>query len=763
MDAANARPKEQEMREIKTAETTRVGDIVAAHRLTGDCLMLLAWSTERLPSEGIAAFTERRAAKGRFRAFSWSPNAEPPPVADATWFLIAVRVDGASQAQPGVRLGLQAVGTREQMMAQLPQAMLDAPEFVAALTRTLGSQTLAAATFLRQTFAGQSARSSDDVNRFLAEFFDQAARDDGAIEIVGSLGGGAMLLQGWSDGLPSGTSELMLEGAMLVDGRFHVAEFRRSDLAPPARGILGIAAAEDAAPDTLKALYFVVAGELRRIAVLPGRLLLEQGDVGGHVRDRLAGLEGDERVLALLRQVTRTRYAGHDTLSTTTKPVAAAVDLALALSGAGIYLSGWLLDPRSLVTAVALRQTGGMMQRLDSSWTRVARPDVIAGFVRDPRFGGDLGSSDAVGFSAFLPCAATAETGRHYLELELGDDCLFLPLSIEDGDNIGARRRVLESVDLYKPSACAIIERQIGPLLRTSSPPPRRGECVASGVVDRPAETAVIVPVTGAAADIRVTLAQFGTDRLGAEEQLVIVCSAELDEAASRTISRLLDFYGIEAALVRSRERLDHCEALALGARLTSAPRLLFLAPSVFGRTAGWITALRRAGERLTKAEAVSPTILYEDFSIKFAGIDSVEPLADAPYLRTDAGCLGYSRHWLEGREPRLVLAAAIECCLVTRAAYERVGGFAGAYALPDLKGLDFFLRLRHAGAATFWTPELEVHSVDDGPASEGDYWSRVGRLADGWMLAETLRTTAALAASPIGEATYPRRSQQSA
>src|SRR5471030_2827081 len=114
------------MRETRTSEPARIGDIVAAHRLTSDCLMLLAWSEEPLTSEGLASFNVRGGGGGRFRAVSWSADAARPPSAAAAWYLIATRIGGAGEAQPGDQIALQPAGSRRQVLARLPEPLLAA-------------------------------------------------------------------------------------------------------------------------------------------------------------------------------------------------------------------------------------------------------------------------------------------------------------------------------------------------------------------------------------------------------------------------------------------------------------------------------------------------------------------------------------------------------------------------------------------------------------------------------------------------------------
>ena len=71
-------------------------------------------------------------------------------------------------------------------------------------------------------------------------------------------------------------------------------------------------------------------------------------------------------------------------------------------AGAGWYITGWLLDPSKLVSAVMLHGPAGVEgKRLDSVWTRLPREDVSAGFRGNPLFEGRI-SDDLHGFTVFV-------------------------------------------------------------------------------------------------------------------------------------------------------------------------------------------------------------------------------------------------------------------------------------------------------------------------------------------------------------------------
>ena len=72
------------------------------------------------------------------------------------------------------------------------------------------------------------------------------------------------------------------------------------------------------------------------------------------------------------------------------------------------------------------------------------------------------------------------------------------------------------------------------------------------------------------------------------------------------------------------------------------------------------------------------------------------------------------------------VAAGVSECCVLSRAAFVEVGGFARNYFTTTEKGLDLCLKLRMAGAPSLWVPDVEIYAVDDGELAS----PHVGTLA---------------------------------
>src|SRR5262249_20229239 len=167
---------------------------------------------------------------------------------------------------------------------------------------------------------------------------------------------------------------------------------------------------------------------------------------------------------------------------------------------------------------------------------------------------------------------------------------------------------------------------------------------------------------------------------------------------------------------------------------------LLFLSSNVFGRDPGWIGALQQELDELPPLSTVSPTLLFEDFSVKFAGIQGVSTLNGTPYVAPTIRYAGFPAARLEHepRESQPVLAGTLECCLTTREAYALVGGFSAGYALGTLRDLDFFLRFGEAGGRAFWTPAITAYALDDGSTSTPEYWVQTGQMVDGWTFRQS-------------------------
>ncbi len=594
--------------------------------------------------------------------------------------------------------------------------------------------------FLRRALVTGLTAAGQPIWRFLFAMLSSISKQDGFVEILGTAEGGGLFLQGWSVHLPPGALDLGVLSTGFEMGRATIATFERPDLPATARGLVAYVPMINVEPGTVQRVHFRAGDAYLHLDVVERRLVLGPSETLAHLRDVQAKLTGDPALIASLRRLCRPRFTGVDTVTPLPIPVRIAVDLALHADGAGIFVSGWLLDPRRLVRDVALRNNSGRtIGHVGDGWVRLPRPDVTQGFLQDPLFAADLARAPdhRHGFMAFVPFdGAIGAADAVYLELGLGDDsCCFMPLRLERPEPGAVLSRLLSSVNVDDPEIEEIISRHLGPLAAAIGAV-HHGADEAPGVTSfgahmrRPA-VSVIVPLAPEFKDLDVNLAQFAGDPDFVDCEFVFVAPRPGGESSIAAIKRGAAFYGACGSLVLTDRILDRFAAMELGARHARADHLLFLSPSILPQSRGWLGRLRRASAELKPPGIVSPTLLYEDESIRYAG--SAQPPEESA-IATLGRFAGYSHHWLGTAALTPVWAGTMECALMPKKLFEACGGFSRILLGPDLKNADFALSLRTQGRQAYWLPDVALYALDEPEAAgNGEYWTRVRALVDRW------------------------------
>ncbi len=717
--------------------------------LDRDTMLVVGSAAEAPPASADAAFSDAAASAGAWRSLSWSDSHSGGVQHHFIGILWAENII-RTQA---VRTALRAAPGNDFTLPDFGRIEIDIAPLFPQL-RAAGAELATVFDFLQRVLlAPPTGAVSNRARRFLFGFLNSISAHDGFIEILGRPDGDGLMLQGWAVHLPAGAVDIAIAGASFDTEAAVVAKFERNDLLASARGTLVYA--KDARIEQLKSVqrvYFRAGPAYYHLDVIENRTVLDAPAAAAHLKDMLGKVEADPPTARALKRVCRARFPGHETVSTLSAPLRIACDVALHANGSGIFLSGWLLDPTRLATMVLLRSTAGFLARLDDSWSRLPRRDVSDGYAADPLFAGRLKPDDVHhGFLAFVPWTAPVQPDEaHYLELVLEDETsAFLPLGFEAGDTTATLRRILGSINVDEPAVESIIAAHVGPIATALSA--NRGAAAAAsarvpfGTAPERPDVTVIVPLTGPRPDFDVNLARFGGDPDFRRVELLVVVPRAHAEPIAALLRRFGPFYGLGGALVMADGPLDYFDALELGARSAAAELLLFLAPTVLPSGRGWLSRLIDALKRVPDTGLVSPTLLYEDDSVRYAG--SKAPSGPDP-VQTAGAFAGYSRHWLKSAELGAVWAGTAECALIPRRLFLGSGGFSRELIGPDLKNADFALRLGAHGATSYWTPEVSLYALDDAPAEEtGEYWTRVGRLVDRWEFGRKWSTVLTAAA----------------
>ncbi len=706
-------------------EAARPLEVVASWRVLPGALMVLGWSPEPLPATGAAQVERVPGSRGVFRALCWAGSR----AGDGHAFLAAIRLPDRADPADGATIQLRGAEGGVLLLA-LPQAAdADAGfgQHVAQLARAAAATV---ARFMLDTLRPSEGRSVPHVATMLRAYLSQAAQPDGCVEIMTAVPDGCVLLQGWGAPL-RGSVQVVLAGAELPCFEAQAGEFARNDVALPARGVM--LALPPAAAGFLPGLdhVFVLSDAGVHGRTLVEHRLLEGAASLGHLGHMLPALRGPAPLLASLRDALRPRFDGRNTLAGHPQPVRAAVDTALAAADAGTYVSGWVFDPQRRLAALHLCGTAGFCERLDTGWTRVVRPDVSDAFRNEAGFG--TPPDDEAGF-AVATGAAPAEREQLYLQFTFVDgDRAFMPIAVTNPGEAAVRVRLLAGVDLFKPSGLPILERHVAPFLARLRPAAGAAPRVLlRGPLAR--AHAVVVPLAAPVLP-RALLSDFLHAPAAADEQIVLVCGPEWTQAGLDGLRALVRFYGLPATVLAGALTATATVALRAAAAVTTAETLLLAGPGVSGSAPGWRAALRAAADATGTAAFACPTMLYEDWSIRYAGSPSLRFSDTAPYAEAHAPMAGLPAALTADRALQSAAVGNLDCCLVRRSALVALDG---ARALATAAGLelDFFGRLAASGLAGVWVPSVRVFAPEAADAAP----TRAAALVDGLILRTTWR-----------------------
>ena len=723
-------------------ESTETDTLLAdgAWRVMPGALMVCGWSPTWLPESGTARVP---GATGVFRSVWW-----PLPSAGQAGygFVAAIRLPARADPAYGASILLLGDNTHPVSLV-LPLEANCAAAFGQAAAQLARAQVGPVADFmldiLRTPVPDEMPEVVLSVATMLRAFLSQVEAGDGCIEMTAAVPGACVALQGW--GAPvTGPVEVLLFGRQLARFAGHAGEFSRSDVSAPATGMMLVLPpeAETALPGVDHVFILSERGVHSR-TVVEQRLLDPDASVG-HLRYMLPALRCAPVMAAMVADAVRPQFNGQDTISGHILPVRVAVDCVLAAPEVGVYLSGWIFDPRGVVASIHVCGTAGFGQRLDGHWTRIPRPDVSDAFANIPSFPPPPDAN--AGFAVFTSAAPTKGEALHLRVDFVDGDRAFLPLQAADPAEASARARLLAGIDMHKPSGLPTIERHLGPLMaRVRSAAPVRPEALLRGPLERPHPVIVPLPVERVP---RALLSSFLHDPLTADEGLIFVCGPEWSQLALGSLRSLLHFYGLPGSVLLTGETAVASVALAAAVTVTNAITLLLAGPAISGGGLGWREVLRNALRTGATAQMdvafACPTLLYEDWSIRFAGA-AVPTYHDIPpftrIMPAMAGMSGTLVATAVDAAPVPAATGSLACCLLTPHS-ATLPLPPGAFATDVGREAAFFSELGRAGLSGLWVPSVQVYAPEDrsdlGCAATD---SLVPQLVDGWVLREAWQT----------------------
>lgn len=714
------------------------GSVLSAVLIDSHALAVFGTTPRSLPSQGIAVLSDGDEDRGNWHSVSWSR-----PDDNQHGFFAILGVDTVTQIHSGtIRVSQGNIGPAE-TLPSIGRVDLDPALLIAAL-QDEGAPVAAVLNFLHGVLSTPEFKDLAGLEAFRASALESLSKQSGFAEIITRPECGGLLVQGWSCALAPGFRDVIVQHETLQVFDGVVALFEREDLLETASGF--VVYFKDADGDSvldLRRLYFSVENDYFHLEVVPEPVRFDPPAATAHLAQTLPVLQGDQDVFRAFKRICRPRFEGTNTMAEADVPVRLSLDCAFHVTRTGIFLSGWLLDPRQSVSLVLLKSTGNFYQRIHENWYRTTRPDVISGYAEDPLFAPFMtAASDQCGFLTFVPHeGAIADDEQFYVEIVLDDDgCVFLPVTFDTRAAETITTEILGTVDVDDIAFESLVRAHLGPIVS--------GAFASRDVSGSPAtvrsfghppnnpRVSVIMPSTSGNADLDINLSRFAGDPDFKDAELIMVVNQSDLQAKPEQLREWAEFYGLSGKLLIVDGDVDYFDALEIGTQQAGSSLLAFLADTVLPDTYGWLGRLADEIGKNVYASAISPTLLYEDLSIGYAGL----PIDDAPSLEKNGlrQLTGYPMHWLADRDMCEVHGISEQCVLIRRDAFEQIRGFSREFTGPDVKGIDFSLRLRHAGMTLLWTPAVTLYCLDSGlPQDEEHYWRRPAQRIDSWRLSE--------------------------
>ncbi|MDK1374713.1 MULTISPECIES: hypothetical protein [unclassified Sinorhizobium] len=532
---------------------------------------------------------------------------------------------------------------------------------------------------------------------------------DGFVELVGETHDGVIFVKGWGRIIEPGVCRVAVNSGKPVVCDCGIATFLRQDVPAGGSGFVGLLSTkEPLRVRDIEGLVYRGRGGWRYAPLHEHRQIAGPSETPGHIRALLLQTRGSPQVLLQLRSAANS-FEGRETVSALPVPVRMGIDSAFQVSRGAFLISGWLLDPEAHVQSVKLCGERAAT-RLDDHWSRLERSDVTDAFTDEPAFRSAFGhGSHPHGFIAFASGWDSA-TALH-LELTLTDSRrAFMPLT---PIRVPPRLAVLRQISAIDPQhwgIAEIVDRQIVPFLCASE---RTSPSIGASVDAGPFEQAggppiIIAPEDSEDGDMAPILGLLALDPETRLAPIALVLPAERFRRQAGRIKELAQFYRLSLKLMAAEESGDLYDLLEAGVRALSHETVVLLAGSLLPLRAGWYGKLVAAHG--TQGGVISPTLAYEDHSVRWAGswpAEQSEYPASSRYA-------GYPLSAVTGLNLTQVAAASFECCIMPREAFLIAGGFSGGYLGSQQKGLDLGLRLSRSGIPSYWLPLVQMLGADE-------------------------------------------------
>jgi len=477
-----------------------------------------------------------------------------------------------------------------------------------------------------------------------------------------------------------------------------------------------------------------------RLGISSGTERISEADAINRVRAELGRAPRSDRRARLLKLLSRSAFAGHDTLDALPQPVFLEVDVAYLCPPDGIFLKGWFADPFRQAAAVRLR-CGGRSELVERDhWIEISRPDVVAALLKTTGF-----SNERCGFATFVPnIYAPGETC--YFEVETWEGEIgFKKLQPPRAGGTPAIKNILAEFDLRYEALSHGFDHVIGPAVaaldvgRLGSPPN-----VTELVFGEPPDSvrcSIIVPLYGRIDFMEYQLAFFERTLASDVELIYVLDDPTLIRAVGGLASSCLARFRRPFRVLTYKTNLGYAPANNIGLRFARGEYVCFLNSDIFPKEPRWLEFMLATAAADPAIGVLGALLLFEDESVQHEGM-SFEHL---PEFGNWIFC-NHPRKGLAPREGETVsrVPAVTGACMLLRTELARaLGGFDEGYVIGDFEDADLCLKAAARGLACAVDHRAQLYHLER--QSQGGYqgsWRQNLTLYNAWRFQQLWRPT---------------------
>ena len=393
------------------------------------------------------------------------------------------------------------------------------------------------------------------------------------------------------------------------------------------------------------------------------------------------------------------------------------IDQAILVPELGIYIEGWLFDPKNEIQKIMLVTENENLDILPIL-VKKTRMDLVT-------YLQNLGISEPpenLGFLALCPLKNTSNIDELYFQIQKGEATIIdykTGLVKSPGNPLPIIQNILANNPLPNYRMRPILNSHIGPTvwkLWQNRERIEKSEKVIReyGVQVKNPAVSIIVPLYGRIDFIKYQLALFADDPdLKQNELIYVLDDPRLYEDFLYLCDSQSSIFEIPFKTVYTGINQGYAGANNSGVSVAKGQLLLLLNSDVMPVRSRWLSSLIKSYNDIADVGVIAPKLLYGDGSIQHAGMKFLRYGPWENLFINDHPKKGLPNFVERNSCPQELAAVTGACMMVSRELYDDVGGIDEEYIIGDFEDSDLCLKLHAKGFKNYYIPGVELFHLE--------------------------------------------------